>query len=115
MDINRTGPRKPHLEDAAQKTERTDARFKSPASQPIDSGAAAPPVGVPPGVTQADLRDARKAEETLMRCFGGMVDDAGRHLGVAVSDEQRRNLLEFLGNDPVMRGKLLKYLDQVVK
>jgi hypothetical protein len=115
MDINRTGPRKPHLENPAQKAERTDAQFKSPASQPIEPSATAPPPGVPPGVTPADLRDPRRVEEILMRCFGGLLDDAGHQLGVAVSDVQRRNLLEFLGNDPVMRGKLLKYLGQVVK
>jgi len=116
MDINRTDTRKPHLEDPAQKTERTDARFKSPAAQPVDPGTTTTPLaGVPAGVTQADLRDPRKMEETLMRCFGGLVDNAGSELGVTVSDEQRRNLLEFLSNDPVMRGKLLKFLEQVVK
>ena len=123
MDINRTGTRKPHLENPAQQAERTAAKFKSPASQSVDPGATAPgsgvqpgvPPGVPAGITQADLRDAGKAEETMMRCFGDMVDNAGRQLGVTVSDAQRHNLLEFLGNDPVMRGKLLNYLEQVVK
>lgn len=114
MDINRTGPRKP-LKDPAQKTERTDTRFKDPAPRPIDPPIAASPIGIPPGVTRADLRDAHKAEEALMRCFGSLVDESGRQLGVMVSDAQRRNLLEFFGNDPVMRGKLIKYLEQVVK
>jgi hypothetical protein len=115
MDINRTDSRKTHLEDPAQKAERTTARFKSPASQPVDPGAAAPPPGVPSGVTQADLRDAGKTEATMMRCFGDLVDNAGRQLGVAVSDAQRHNLVEFLGSDPIMRGKLRNYLDQIVK
>ena len=84
MDINRTGSRNLHLEDPAQKAERTAARFKSPAAQPVDPGANAPPAGVAPGVTQADLRDAGKAEETLMRCFGDLVDNAGGQLGVVV-------------------------------
>jgi hypothetical protein len=115
MEINRNGPRKPHLENPAQKTDRTDARFNSSVSQSFDAGATEPPVGIPPGVTQADLRDARKAEETLMRCFGELVDDVGRRLGVPISDVERRNLLEFLAQDPLTRGKLLKYLEQVVK
>jgi hypothetical protein len=115
MEINRTGPRRPPFENQAPKTERTDARFKSPASQPVDGGATASLEGIPPGLTQADLGDARKTEETLMRCFGALVDNAGRQLGVTLSDAQKRNLLEFMGNDPVMRGKLLKYLEQVVK
>jgi hypothetical protein len=44
-----------------------------------------------------------------------MVDNAGRQLGVTVSDEQKQKLLEFLGSDPIMRGKLLAFLEQVVK
>jgi hypothetical protein len=114
MDINRTGPRNAQFEDPAQKAERTGARFTNSASQPVDPGAA-PPAGIPPGITQADLRDPQKAEEAVMRCFGELVDNAGSQLGVPLSDEQRRNLLEFLGNDPVMRGKLLSYLEQNVK
>jgi|SRR5688572_12223076 hypothetical protein len=113
MDINRTGPRRPYIENPAQKTERTDARFKSPASESVD--ATASPVGVPPGVTRADLSDSGKLEHTLMRCFGELLDGAGQQLGLTVSDSQRRNVVEFLQNDPVMRGKLLKYLEQVVK
>jgi len=115
MDINRTGPRNAQFEDPAQKAERTGARFTSSASQPADPVASAPPAGVPAGITQADLRDPQKADEALMRCFGELVDNAERQLGVPLSDVQRRNLIEFLGNDPVMRGKLISHLDQVVK
>ena len=115
MDINRTGSRNAQFEDPAQKAERTGARFTNSASQPADPAAAAPPAGVPPGITQVDLRDPPKAGEIVMRCFGELVDNMGRQLGAPLSDEQRRNLLEFLGNDPVMRGKLLSYLDQTVK
>ena len=114
MDINRTGPRNAQFEDPAQKAERTGARFTSSTSEPVDP-AASPPAGVPPGITQADLRDPQKAEEAVMRSCGDLVDGAGRQLGVPLSDAQRRSLLEFLGNDPVMRGKLLSYLEQVVK
>jgi hypothetical protein len=67
------------------------------------------------GVAQADLRDPAKLEEILTRCFGDLVDDAGQQLGAPVSDAQKRDLLEFLKTDPVMRAKLLKYLEQVVK
>ena len=115
MDINRTGPRQTHLEDPAPKSQRTTARFRSTGAEPVDSGATAPPTGVPTGVTLSDLRDPGKAEQTLRRCFGDMVDNAGRQLGVTVSDEQKQKLLEFLGSDPIMRGKLLAFLEQVVK
>jgi hypothetical protein len=115
MDINRTGPRNAHFDNPAQRAEQTAARFQKPALQSGDPGAAAPPIGVPPGVTQADLKDPRKTEEILTRCFGDLVDNAGSQLGVPVSDEQKRNLLDFLGKDPVMRGKLLNFLEQSVK
>src|SRR5262249_60468778 len=67
------------------------------------------------GVTQAGLAGPRKAEETLRRCFSGLVDDSGRRLGIAPCHSQKSDLVAFLGNDPLMRGKLLNYLDQVVK
>jgi hypothetical protein len=50
-----------------------------------------------------------------MRYFGDMVDNAGRQFGVTVSGEHRQKLLDFLANDPMMKGKLLAFLDQVVK
>jgi hypothetical protein len=115
MEINRTGPRSPQFEDPAQAEKRTAARFKSPAPSPADPGSTVTPANIPPGITQADLRDQRKAEALLKQCFGNLVDQAGQQLGVPISDTQKQNLLEFLGNDPVMRGKLLNYLEQNVK
>jgi hypothetical protein len=115
MDINRTGPRNAHLENPAQQPEQNAVRFKNLATQTMDPDAGALPAGVPAGITRADLRDARKSEEILKRCFSDMVDNASREAGVPISDTQKRNLLEFLGNDPVMRGKLLNYLEQTVK
>jgi hypothetical protein len=115
MDINRTGPRSPNIEGPAQTANRTAARFQSPAAEPAEPGATVTPAGVPPGVTQADLRDPQKVEQTLARCFSNLVDSAGVQLGTPISDTQKQNLLEFLRNDPVMRGKLLNYLEQAVK
>jgi hypothetical protein len=51
----------------------------------------------------------------MTRSFGSLVDGAGRQLGVSLSDTQRRDLVEFMGNDPLMRGKLLGYLGQIAK
>jgi hypothetical protein len=120
MDIKPTGARKPQFDYPAQSTERTDVRFKGPAPQTADPAAAASPAGVPAGVTLADLRDAAKGDaakvdQILMQCFGDLVDSADRQLGAGFTAAQRRDLLEFLGNDPVMSVKLLKYLEQVVK
>jgi hypothetical protein len=114
MDINRTGPRSAHLDNPAQASERTAARFKSSAPAAVDPGTNTV-AGSLPAVTQADLANAGKTEEAVTRSFGSLVDDAGRQMGVSPSDAQKRDLVEFLGNDPLMRGKLLSYLEQIAK
>src|ERR1700733_13906500 len=112
MEINRTGSRNAPLENPAQKIEPTAAGFKSSSTQSVDTDASSHPTAVPAGITRADLRDPGKSEEILNHCFGDMIDKASSDLGVPVSETQRRSVLEFLGNDPVTRGKLLSYLDQ---
>jgi hypothetical protein len=114
MDINRTGPRSAHLDNPAPAADRTSARFQTTPSAAKNTGAAAP-AGVLPAVTQSDLADPGKTEDILSRSFGSLVDDAGRQQGVPLSDAQKRDLVQFLGNDPLMRGKLLGYLEQTAK
>jgi hypothetical protein len=114
MEVNRTGTRNAHL-DNAQMAKPKGARFNSPLSSSAGADTTSGAAGGALAVTQADLADPGKTEETLRRCFGGLVDDSSRQLGVSPSDSQKRDLVEFLGNDPLMRGKLLNYLDQVVK
>jgi hypothetical protein len=112
MEINRTGPPNTHINNTAQTTQGSGARFKSPASSTgAPTGAASNTLSV----TQADLADPGKLEETLQQCFGGLVDDSGRELGITSSPSQKQDLVQFMGNDPLMRGKLLSYLDQAVK
>src|SRR5215472_9061955 len=99
MDINRLGPRGPQIDNPSQKP-TNGARFQPQTADSADSAAAGPPAGVPTGVTAADLRNPGRAEEILVQCFGNLVDSAGSQLGVRISDSQKRDLLEFLGNDP---------------
>jgi len=51
--------------------------------------------------------------------FGRTADlddgNAASQLGMPVSDAQKGDLLQFLASDPVLRGKLLNYLEQNVK
>jgi hypothetical protein len=114
MDINRTGPRSAHLDNPAPAADRTSARFQTSASAAKDLGPATPAGGLPP-VTQSDLADPRKTDDILARSFGSLVDAAGRQQGVPLSDAQKNDLVQFLGNDPLMRGKMLGYLEQVAK
>jgi hypothetical protein len=116
MEINRTGPRNAQFDSTTtQKTQPSGARFKSSVPPSADPQTAEGPGGASLTVTQADLADSGKTEETLRRCFGGLVADSGQQLGVSPSTSQTRDLVDFLGSDPLMRGKLLSYLDQVVK
>jgi hypothetical protein len=115
MEINRTGPRNAQFDNTTQKAQPSGARFKSSVSSSGRAQATDGPDADSLGVTQADLADPRKTEETLRRCFSGLVDDSGRQLGISASNSQKSDLVAFLGNDPLMRGKLLNYLDQVVK
>jgi hypothetical protein len=115
MEINRTGPRNGQFDNTTQKTQQSGGGFKSSISSLGLAQATGGPDADSLGVTQADLADPRKSEETLRRCFNGLVEDSGRQLGISPSDSQKSDLVAFLGSDPLMRGKLLNYLDQVVK
>ena len=115
MDINRAGPRNAHLENPVQRTETDGAGFANPVMPAMDPAGGAVPAEAPAGITRADLRDAHKKEEILNHCFGGMMSGATKELGVALTDAQKQNVLEFLRNDPLMRGKLLNYLEQIAK
>jgi hypothetical protein len=115
MEINRTGPRNGQFDNTTQKTEQSGASFKSSASSSGRAQAAGGLDADSLGLTPADLADPRKREEALQRCFNGLVDDSGRQIGTSPSSSQKSELVAFLGSDPLMRGKLLNYLDQVVK
>ena len=115
MEINRTGPRNAQCDNTAHKTQPSGGRFISSTSSSGSVQVTTGPDAGSLGVTRAELADPSKTEETLRRCFSGLVDDSGRDLGVSPSNSQKSDLVAYLGNDPVMRGKLLNYLDQVVK
>jgi hypothetical protein len=115
MDINRAGPRNAHLENQVQRTEPNGTGFMNPVTPAMDPASGGVPAEAPAGIARTDLRDAQKREEILNHCFGGMIGGASNELGVALTDAQKQNVLEFLRNDPLMRGKLLNYLEQIAK
>jgi hypothetical protein len=115
MEIKRTGVGNAQFDNTTQKSQQSGARFKSSVSSSGRAQANAGPNADTLGVTQADLADPRKTEDTLRRCFNGLVDDSGRQLGISSTNSQKSDLANFLGSDPLMRGKMLSYLDQVVK
>ena len=114
MDINRTGPRNTPLDNSTAKTEPNSSTFRN-AAPAASSDSGGPVAGIPAGITRADLADTGRREEILRSCFGEMVDAAGRELGASISTGQKGDLLDFLGNDPLMRNKVLNYLEQSIK
>jgi hypothetical protein len=115
MDINRTGPRNTQSESPAQRTGSEAAASKDRVLRDVDSVRSAPPAGVPAGLTRADLSNAGKYEDTLQQCFSSMLENKSAAMGTPLSNEQNRDLAEFLGDDPLTRGKMLSYLDQALK
>ena len=112
MVIKPTGPPKLDFVEPQQRAERApfkpDAARTDPTSAPQTSDG-------PPTISRADLSDPQKAEQVLQQCLSEVLQEASRNMGVPVSDSQQQALLNVLGNDPVMREKLLRYLDQVAK
>jgi hypothetical protein len=109
MDINRTGPRNGYLTNPAPAPEN-GARFTGAVSTP----AAQPPPAsnALPTVNRADLANPAKLEEAVTRGCSKLVDDATSRLGISMTDAQKKSLVDFLGSDPVIRGKLLNYYEK---
>ncbi len=63
---------------------------------------------------KADLQDPAKVDQILSRCSGELLQSALGRTGGKASPADTANLTEFLQNDPVIRGKLLNYLERVL-
>jgi len=63
---------------------------------------------------KADLQDSAKVDEMLSGCSGELLLSALNRTGGKVSDTESANLTGFIKNDPVIRGKLLNYLERVL-
>jgi len=50
----------------------------------------------------------------LSGCSGELVQSAIKGTGAKASPADSANLTEFVQNDPVIRGKLLNYLERVL-
>jgi hypothetical protein len=63
---------------------------------------------------KADLKDPAKADEILSRCAGELVQSVLPRTGANLAPASTAEIAEWLQNDPVMRGKLLNYLERVL-
>lgn len=67
------------------------------------------------GYKKADLQDPAKVEKMLSECAGGLLGGAADQTGAKLSADESSYLTGYLQNDPIMRGKLMSYLEQVLK
>jgi hypothetical protein len=64
---------------------------------------------------KADLQDPAKVEQMLSQCAGGLLSDAAGQSQSKLSPDEKSYLTGWLQSDPSIRGKLLSYLEKVLK
>lgn len=64
---------------------------------------------------KTDLQDPAKVEKILSQCTGGLLDDVLGNSKSGLSANENSYLADWLQNDPSVRGKLLNYLERVLK
>jgi hypothetical protein len=63
---------------------------------------------------KSDLQDPVKVEQILSRCTDELLQSALTRVDGKLPPEAGANLAEWMQNDPVLRGKLLNYLERVL-
>ncbi len=64
---------------------------------------------------KADLQDPAKVEKMLSQCTGGLLEDVLGPASSSLSSNESSYLTGWLQNDPSIRGKMLNYLERVLK
>jgi len=114
MEINRTGSRNNYPEPS-QKVDQATHTFKQALVSPDGTDAPVDHGEISSAVSRAELADPQKTEQVVRAHFHQEIDRASSELGVRLTDAQQQQLLEYLQNDPMMRAKLLTYLNQTGK
>ncbi len=119
MDIKRTGLPKP-LTPATTPVKSADVkpagkfdldRAAGDAAQPeLESGVLAEVRGK---YSRADLGNEAKVDEMVNRSVNEIVDSWADRLG-SLPESDRRHVAEILERDPLMRGRILNYLQKVL-
>lgn len=114
MEINPTGPGGPLPPlSGDEKTVRKAARAVRPEAATVpDAGQAFQ--GVTAEFHKADLQDPAKVDQMLQRCAGELVQSSLNRVDGKISPAGAAQLTESLQNDPLVRGKLLNYLERVL-
>jgi len=89
----------------------------TPAERPAESAGAdagQPFQSITAELRLADLQAPAKLDQAISRCSGELLLSALQSTGGKVSPAGATQLTEFLSNDPVIRGKLVNYLERVL-
>ena len=114
MEIKSTGPGGPP--PPVSNNDQTVKKF-TPAARPEAAAGAEtrqPLKTITAEFHRADLQDPGKVDQMLTGCSGELLQSALERTGGTVSPADSANLIGFLKNDPVIRGKLLNYLERVL-
>jgi hypothetical protein len=114
MEIKPTGPGGP-LPPVSNK-DQSVKKFAQTDGPKAASGTQAAPAfrTITADYHKADLQDAAKMDQMLSGCSGELLQSALERTGGTVSSADSANLTGFLKSDPVIRGKLLNYLERVL-
>jgi hypothetical protein len=63
---------------------------------------------------KADLQDPAKVDQMLSRCAGELLESVLPRVDAKISPAGTADLKDWLQSDPVLRGKLLNYLERVL-
>ena len=119
MEIKPTGPGA-NLPSVSNNEQPVNKAFSSKQAEPTDAVAPSSHDSLPlssalAGYTKADLQDPAKVETMLSQCAGGLLGDSLGQSNFSLSAGESSYLAGWLQNDPAIRGKLLNYLERVLK
>ena len=112
MEIKPTGPGGPL--PPASNNNQTIKKFTSVSQSDAATGTAQTLQAISAEFHRADLQDPAKLDQALSRCSGELLQSSLESTGAKASPADTANLTEFLKDDPVIRGKLLNYLERVL-
>jgi acyl-CoA reductase-like NAD-dependent aldehyde dehydrogenase len=114
MEINRTGAGKIPPGTTERTGQAGGARFSERAAEVLNAATGAESAAAP-AITRAELQDPEKVKAILDRHVSELVDRASLETGRELSEADRTAMMDWISTDPVFRGKLMRYLEQVAK
>src|SRR5690348_14891317 len=109
----RVGGPLPPIADNNQSVKQYSKVSQPAASGPVEAGNALKSIASE--YRKSDLQDPAKVDQMLARCTDELVQSSLQRSGGTISPQGGASVSEFLQNDPMLRGKLLNYLERVLQ